>query len=206
MGLTIELIVLEGDYEGHYRTRIEEVGERLLSIGAPFEHGEVIPVREGTKVRVRFWDEVAVYSFEGEIMQRIAVPVPTLILVLPETVNKVQRRDFVRVPASFPLTFRLVTGEGLSNLYQALMLDLSGGGVRFSMKERVENQSLLYVQLTLPNGELQTPVRVSRVVSIEGTNRYCVSAEFHEISERDRDKIIRCVFDIQREMRKKGLV
>ncbi|MBP1759500.1 MAG: putative glycosyltransferase [Firmicutes bacterium] len=202
----MELTVLEGEYEGHYRSRIEEVGSRLLSVGVPFQNGELVPIREGTKVKVTFWDEAAVYSFEGKIMQRIAIPVPLFVLVLPDTVAKVQRRNFVRVPASFPVTFRMVTREGLSDLYKAMMLDLSGGGMRFSTKERVENKSLLYAQLSLPNDEIQTPVRVCRVVSIEEANRYSVSVQFHEISERERDKIIRCVFDIQRAMRKKGLV
>lgn len=205
-GLAVELAVLEGEYQGNYRTKIEEVGERLLSVGVPFEHGELVPVREGTKVKITFCDETAVYSFEGSIMQRIAVPVPILVLVLPDTVEKVQRRHFVRVPASFPVSFRMVTREGLSDLYKAIMLDLSGGGMRFSTKEFVENKALLYAQFSLPNGEIQTPVRVCRVVRIEDTKKYSISVEFHEISERERDKIIRCVFDIQRAMRKKGLV
>ncbi|EHQ91598.1 flagellar brake protein [Desulfosporosinus youngiae] len=206
LGMAVELTVLEGDYEGHYRSRVEEMGERLLSVGVPIENGELVPVREGTKVKVTFWDETAAYSFEGKIMQRIAVPFPIFVLVLPDTVAKVQRRDFVRVPATFPITFRMVTREGLSDSFKAVTLDLSGGGMRFSTKERIENKSLLFVQFSLPHGEIQTPASVCRVVSIEDTKQYSVSVKFHEISERERDKIIRCVFDIQRAMRKKGLV
>lgn len=205
-GLAVELIALEGKYEGHYRTRIEEVGEKLLLVGAPFDNGELVPLREGTKVKLTFWDETAVYSFEGKIMQRIAVPVPMFVLELPDTVDKVQRRNYVRVPALFPIMFRMVTREGLSDLYQATMIDLSGGGLRFSTRERVENKSLLYIQISLPTGEIQSPVRVIRVEKIEDTKLYSVSTEFYEISERERDKIIRCVFDKQRAMRKKGLV
>ncbi len=206
LGLAVELTVEEGEYIGHYRTRIEEVGERLLSIGAPFDQGELVPLREGTKVKITFCDEVAVYSFEGIIMQRIAVPVPMFVLELPDTVAKVQRRNFVRVPALFPIMFRMVTREGLSDLYKATMLDVSGGGMRFTTKVRVDNKSLLFAQISLPNEELQTPVRVVRSVRVEESKLYSISSEFHEISERDRDKIIRCVFDIQRAMRKKGLV
>lgn len=205
-GLFVELTVFEGEYTGIYRTRVEEVGERLLAVGALFDKGEVIPLREGTKVKLTFWDEVAAYAFEGKIMQRIAVPVPLVVLELPDSINKVQRRNFVRVPAFFPVTFRSVTRKGLSDSYEGMMLDLSGGGMRFSTKEQVENKSLLYVQLVLPNGEIQSPVRVCRVEKIEDSKRYCISVEFYEIPERERDRIIRCVFDIQREMRKKGLV
>ena len=205
-GLAVELIVLDGVYKGQYRSRIEEVGERLLSIGAPFDQGELVPLREGTKVRVTFWDESASYSFEGEIMQRIAVPIPLFILVMPDTLEKVQRRDYVRIAVSFPVTFRMVTREGLSEPYKAIMLDLSGGGMRFSTKEPVEIYSLLYAQFSLPNERLEIPVRVTRAEKIEDTKQYSVSVKFHEISERERDKIIRCVFDIQRAIRKKGLV
>lgn len=206
IGLAVELVVLGGEYEGKYRTRIEEVGERILAVGAPFDHGEVVPLREGSKVKLTFWDEVAAYSFEGKIMQRIAVPIPMFILELPDSVDKVQRRNFVRVPAFFPMSFRSVTKEGLSDLQNGSMLDLSGGGMRFLTKDRMDNQSLLYVHITLPKGELKTPVRVCRVEPIDDGQRYRISVEFHDISERDRDQIIHCVFDIQRATRKKGLV
>ena len=208
LGLAAELVVLEGKYEGKYRTRIEEVGERLLSVGAPFEQGEVVPLREGTKVELTFWDEVSAYSFEAKIMQQIAVPIHLFVLELPDSISKVQRRNFVRVPVLYPITFQTVTREGLSDSYKGTMLDLSGGGMRFLTEEHVDNRSLLYVQLALPNGDLLTPVRVCRAEKTEDSKpqRYCVSTEFHDISERERDRIIRCVFDIQRAMRKKGLV
>jgi len=202
----VDLVVLEGAYEGNYKTRIEEVGEKILSVGALFEHGEVVPLHEGTKVKLTFWDEAAAYSFQAKIMQRIAVPVPLFVLELPDFVTKVQRRNFVRVPAMYPVTFRAVTKEGLSDFHKAMMLDISGGGIRFLTEYRVENNALLYTQLTLPNGDLQVAVRVCRAEKIEDSKRYRVSTEFHDIPERDRDRIIRCVFDIQRSMRKKGLV
>ena len=206
LGLAVEIVVSEGEYEGIYRTRVEEVGERLLAVGAPFVHGEVVPLREGTKVKLTFWDEAAAYSFEGEIMQRIAVPIPIFLLELPDSVDKVQRRDFVRVPAFYPVSFRSVTKKGLSDLQKGTLLDLSGGGMHFLTKEPVENQALLYVILTLPKGDLKTSVRVCRAEKLDDSKNYTVSVEFHDISERERDQIIRCVFDIQRAMRKKGLV
>lgn len=207
-GLAVELVVPEGEYEGKYRTRIEEVGERVLSVGAPFEKGEVVPLRVGTKVKLIFWDEVSAYSFVAKIMQRIAVPIHLFVLELPDSILKVQRRNYVRVPVLYPITFQTVTREGLSDSYKGTMLDLSGGGLRFMTEEHVENRSLLYAQISLPNGDLQAPVRVCRVEKVEDSKpqRYCVSVEFHEILERDRDRIIRFVFDIQRTMRKKGLV
>jgi len=205
-GLPVELVVSEGQYIGKYRTRIEEVGEDSLSIAALFHNGEVVPLHEGTKVKFTFWDEVATYSFEGKIKQRIAGSIAMFVLELPDSVAKVQRRNFVRVPALYPLSFQSVTKEGLSDPQEGTMVDLSGGGMCFLTNERVERKSLLYVVLTLPKGEVKSPVHVWRAEKIGNSKSYTVSVEFHDISERDRDQIIRCVFDIQRALRKKGLV
>ncbi|MDI6812664.1 MAG: flagellar brake domain-containing protein [Desulfitobacteriaceae bacterium] len=205
-GLSVELVVSEGDYAGRYRTRVDEVGQRLMSVEAPFIERQVIPLAEGMVVEITFWDDISAYSFDAKILQRIAVPVPLFVLEFSDEVHKVQRRNFVRVPAFYAITFRRVTREGLSDMKKANMLDLSGGGMRFRAKESVENQALLYTQLFLPTGEIQTPARICRVDKTEDEKAYIISVEFYEISERERDKIIRCVFDLQRAMRKKGLV
>jgi c-di-GMP-binding flagellar brake protein YcgR len=205
-GLVIDLVVLEGEYQGKYRSRIEEVGNKILTVGVPFVQGEIVPLREGTKVLITFWDDLSAYEFEGEIMQRIAVPVPLLVLKLPDFITKVQRRNYVRVPATYPITYRSVDEAGLSDLYRGTMIDLSGGGMRFLTKEGLENHSLLYVHLELPTALIQTPARICRVEKTDDVQRYCVTVEFSDLSERERDQIIRCVFEIQRVMRKKGLV
>ncbi|EGW38733.1 flagellar brake protein [Desulfosporosinus sp. OT] len=205
IGLLMELVVSEGEYVGRYKTRIEDMGDKILSLGAPFERGEVVSLREGTKVKLTYWDEAAAYSFEGKVLRRIAVPIPMFVVELPNYVTKVQRRSFIRVPALFPVTFQTVTKEGLSDFYQATMLDLSGGGMRFLTEERVESKALLYTHLTLPNGDLWTPVRVCRVNKTEDSKRYMVAVEFWELQERERDRIISCIFEIQRAMLKKGL-
>ena len=206
-GLVVELVVPEGEYEGKYRTRIEDVGERLISVGSPFIKSDIVPLRVGTKLKLIFWDELSAYSFSTKIKQRIALPIHLFVLKMPDSILKVQRRNFVRVTVIKPITFQKVTGEGLSDSFIGTMLDLSGGGLRFLTEELVEDKSILNVQLELPKGDMQIPILVCRVDKIEDSKpqRYCVSTEFHEIPERGRDQIIRHIFEIQRAMRKKGL-
>lgn len=206
-GLVVELIVPEGEYEGKYRTRIEDVGERIILVGSPFINGDIIPLRIGTKLKLIFWDELSAYSFSTKIKQRIAEPIHMFVLTMPDSILRVQRRNFVRVTAIKPITFQTVTSEGLSDSIKGTTLDLSGGGLRFLTEQLVEDKSILNVQLALPKGDMQIPVLVCRSDKIEDSKpqRYCVSTEFYEIQERDRDQIIRYIFQIQREMRKKGL-
>ncbi|MDA8229143.1 MAG: PilZ domain-containing protein [Desulfitobacterium hafniense] len=204
--LTVDLTVLDGEYAGQFRTRIDEVGERLISVLAPYSDGGIVPLHEGSMLEVTFWDEVSAYTFQSKLIQRINVPVPVFVLELPQMASKIQRRNFVRVAAFYPVLYRAVTREGLTDFKKANMLDLSGGGARFQAGEALEKNSLIYLHLKLPLGEIETPARVCRVDKIEDTSKFTISVEFHEISEKLRDKIIRVVFDLQREMRKKGLI
>lgn len=205
-GLAVELHVPEGEYEGNYKTHVDEVGKSRISVYAPHNQGMIIPIHVGTPVEVTFWDEAASYSFYSTVLQRIAVPISVFVLHTPETIKRVQRRNYVRVSAFFPITYQVVEKTGLSDVQKGNMLDLSGGGMRFQAREKLDKGTILYAHLDLPSGILGTPGRVCRCEPIEDSKYFSVSVDFYQISERDRDRIIRCVFDIQRDLRKKGLV
>lgn len=205
-GLAVEILIADGEYKGKYKTHIDEVGERLLSVFAPTYQGTVIPLHEGEKVEIVFWDEIASYAMDTVIVQRIAVPIPIFVLEFSDEIQRVQRRNFVRVPASYPLTYRVIERTGLSQMKRGRTLDLSGGGMRFETPEKLDNGAILHTSLELPVGEISTPARVCRVEKNEDSRNYAISLEFFQISERERDQVIRCVFDLQRAMRKKGLI
>ena len=207
LGLPVELFILGSPNEEKYRTHVEEVGEKILVVNAPYVKGEIVPLREGTRLKLTYWDELSAYTFETVIMQRIAVPYPTFVLALPTSVTKIQRRNFVRITVNFPFSFRVVLQNGLSDFFEGIITDLSGGGIQFKTKKVMEKGYLLTADINLPNSVLEMPLRVVRSESVEKQpGWYVVSSEFFDISERIRDDVIRCVFEIQREMRKKGLM
>jgi c-di-GMP-binding flagellar brake protein YcgR len=205
-GAVIELKIPEGDYQGNYYTKVEEIREQTLYIGAPYHQGEIVPLRVGTVLEVLFNDQMSAYIFNSTIKQRTAVPTPVFVLDIPNEIRKIQRRSFVRVKTFLPLTYQVVTKEGLSQPQKGNALDLSGGGMCFETFNKLENNELLSLRLTLPSGELNIGARILRANKSEETKSYKISSEFHEISEHDRDLIIRYVFELQRTMRKKGLI
>jgi c-di-GMP-binding flagellar brake protein YcgR len=204
-GLAVKLIVLEGPYEGDYRTYFEEVGERIISLVVPSAGGAIVPISEGTVVEIVFQESRYTYRVKARIIQRIAVPIPLFVLEYLGDIEKIQRRNYVRIEAFFPLSYRVVTKNGMSEEIEASMIDLSGGGMRFRTRRKVEDWAMLYTRLTLPKYEIHMPAKVCRVQQLDTIRRWDVSIEFVEISEKLRDRIIRTVFDLQREMLKKGL-
>ncbi|NLI92208.1 MAG: pilus assembly protein PilZ [Peptococcaceae bacterium] len=205
-GVSVELVVHDGEYKGRYRTRIEEVGKRILSIGVPVAEGQFIPLREGTTLEVIFSDEISAYSFSSSIIKRIALPIPTFIIEFPNKIQKIQRRRFVRVPLIRSLKYRVIDKDGISDEKNGFMIDLSGGGLLFNANENLPSKTIILMKTLIGTVDMEIPGLVIRSQKEDGKDLFKVSVQFHEISEKTRDKIIQYVFEVQREMRKKGLV
>lgn len=205
-GLSIEIIVSDGEYEGRYRTRIEEVGVKIISIGVPVSQGVFIPLREGTILEVIFCDDVSAYTFSSVIINRIATPLPNFIIEFPSNITKIQRRQYVRLPLVTPLEYQVLENNGLSKCKKGYVIDLSGGGILFKTKDVVPENTIIIIRTVIGDEKIELPATVIRSIKEEENNEYSLSAEFHEISENTRDKIIRYIFDVQRERRKKGLI
>lgn len=205
-GLSIEIIVREGEYQGRYRTKIEEVGIRILSIGVPVSRGQFIPLREGTRLEVFFTQDATAYTFSSVIIKRIALPIPTFIIEYPVKIDRIQRRQYVRIPIVMPFKFQIVEPEGLGQEKRGYTIDMSGGGVMFKYKERIPEKTLLIIYLKIEDEDMELPATVVRYTKETERNHYKICVEFKDISERTRDKIIRYLFNIQRQMREKGLV
>ncbi len=205
-GISVELVVPEGEYKGKYRTRIEEVGTRILSVGVPVHKGQFIPLREGTAIELFFSDEFTAYSFFSSIIKRVAQTVPTFIIEFPKMIRKIQRRQYVRVPLIKHLVYRIIDKKGISEEKNGFMLDLSGGGFLLKAFENLPPNTIITIKTSIGESEIEIPGVIVRSVKEDDKDFYNVSVCFNEISERVRDKIISYVFDIQRQRRRKGLI
>lgn len=204
-GLSIELIVKEGPFQGRFRTRIEEVGKKILTIGAPISERQYLPLREGTKVEVEFTDNIVAFSFETVILRRFYAPVPTFVIEHPNYIRKIQRRKHVRIPIVSQIRYQVIEKGGFSDDKLGYLIDLSGGGLRFSAEEKYVANDMLLVTIKTNTEELTLPVKVVRIINNEDKS-YKVSCEYHEITEKTRDKIVAYIFEVQRELRRKGLM
>ncbi|KUO65625.1 MAG: pilus assembly protein PilZ [Gracilibacter sp. BRH_c7a] len=205
-GQPVEIVISEGEYQGRYKTKVEELGVRIISIGIPIDQGMIIPLREGTNLDVVFSDELSAYTFSSVIIKRIAAPIPTLILEFPSKITKIQRRQYVRVELVTPIEYQVLQKEGLSKANKGYVVDLSGGGISFKAKDELLLNTIIIIKTIIGGVSIELPAAVVRSIKKEDDNEYNISAEFQEISENIRDKIIQYIFDIQRERRKKGLI
>ncbi len=105
----------------------------------------------------------------------------------------IQRREFVRVVA--PQRVKLDDLTGL--VVDTHSVNLSGGGMLISAKPPLPIASETELQFSLDLGPKQTPVvGMAKVVRVE--EDYQLGIVFTEISDVDRDRLIRFIFDRQR--------
>jgi c-di-GMP-binding flagellar brake protein YcgR len=161
-GISVDLVVLEGEYQGRYPTRIEEIGERILSVGVPLLGGHFIPLREGTELEIFFADDFSAYSFSSVIINRISYPVPCLIIEYPNRINKVQRRQHVRVRLVKELVYYIMGKEGLSEEKHGFVTDLSGGGLSLKTHEDLPLNTVLLMVIKIENAKIELSGIVTR--------------------------------------------
>lgn len=211
-GLSIELFVKQGDYRGRYRSKIEDKEKEMLTVAVPFSGKGFLPLHEGEEIELFFLVKNESYAFETEILCRQTDTVlPTFLISEPSKAYRKQRRNFVRTDCLKNIHYQLVDSNKKKGAKQeAQMLDISGGGFLLVTNQVLNENDKVLIHLPLNSEVMKILCRVRRVEEVDSGNKksrkkYKLSMEFQEISERDRDKIVRHVFDIERDLRRRGL-
>ena len=170
-----------------------------------------------------------VYMFQSRVLGRVIQNIPMYRLSIPETLYKVQRRDYVRVPITIPIVYAKISPEGTGSagdvsahgplpsagkgkaspvLWEnATVLDLSGGGMNLSADNPLEPEQQIWIQIDTEGLKMKAKGKVVRCRArrISDLKTYSMGIKFIDITERDRDRIIRFVFKKLTDMRKKVL-
>jgi hypothetical protein len=117
----------------------------------------------------------------------------------PRAVEVLQQRAFVRIQATRPV---FVYSAGGANEIQSHTADISGGGFLLSGQDLLPIGEEVRFRLSITSDAL--PVTgTGRVVRIDPQGRRAVA--FENISDLDRRRVVRFIFEAQRGERKRGL-
>lgn len=125
---------------------------------------------------------------------------PDLVrVVAPRSIEVLQEREYVRIRSARPV---LVYGARNGSQVQSFTVDVSGGGLLLAGAGGLRVGEELSFRLTLTPGVTPVSGR-GRVVRSDGHGRAAV--EFTEISDLDRRRLVRFIFECQREELSRGL-
>ncbi|GAB7053437.1 MULTISPECIES: flagellar brake protein [Paenibacillus] len=199
----------EEEAKQEYKSRIADITESHISMEIPMSdktgrfkrlyQGDELSVYFITEDGVKNYFNTSVTGFSDDVIRLVHIKKPQ-----PESITKAQRRNFLRVPAELEIAVKL--SEQLQ--FVTLTEDVSGGGISFYcdgyIPAHTGQTASCMLLIHYKNGQIEHVPFKSEIVRVKPveTGKQQVILRYAEISDRDRQKIIRFCFERQLEIRK----
>jgi len=197
----------------YYASSIQDVREDYFAVMLPYNEGRPLILNSGEEVWVSFVRDKARYLFSTTVLRRQKENnLLFYLLKLPEEIEEVQNRLYVRLPVVMPVWLADPPKEKEEPVFRKTKtLDLSAGGMKVVDEKRLPKGTPLLVKFSLPlpakDGslnlvEFNTRARVVYCETVVNGKLYHVGIEFLDFKENQRDKIFSFIF---REMAKRRI-
>lgn len=232
---SIQQSKLAGKDPKTYQSQILDImDEYRMNIAVPLESGHLVPLEVGTRYELSFLTVSGRYVCKCEIKNRLKQNnVYYLVVDIISELKKDQRRQYFRLEKIVPLKYRVISElemrlryfmekkaykderekrlvtEKLEQLEREVLegtiINVSGGGIKFSSLEKHENGNLLLIKFSLDD-EIMVEAEARIIASNEVMNQRGVReyrCEFKRIKKEIRENIVRYIFSEERKQRQK---
>lgn len=206
---------------------VEENGELVIQM--PVYKGKIILLSLGARYEMMFYTRRGLYRGVCQVTDRYKEDNLFMVrVVLKSGLNKFQRREYFRLECILgmqayelereealkldgaALEERVKDPEVIMTEENAVIVDISGGGIRFITEKKHEEGDCLVVRTALKNENIdQMLLIVVSIVSCRqaaaNMERYETRAEFLHLGSKLRETIIKYIFDEDRKIRKKEM-
>lgn len=215
----------QGDEKGKtYISSVYDIlSEDTLEITMPVENTKLILLPVDSEYDMIFYGKDSLYQCFARIIDRYkSENVYLLVVELTSNLRKYQRREYYRFSCALEMYSRNLEEEELQTieqklpysltpglpLKQSVIVDISGGGLRFLSSQSYEPGSLLYCSYhLLKGGDRKKYEVVGKVLSVkELENRsgtYEHRVQYYDMDKDTREEIIKYIFEEERKSRKK---
>lgn len=190
-----------------YKTIVQGISNKDLVISIPVVNGIYLTLKVGEEISLVYYDDKAnIFSFNCKIINRIIEnAIPYYSITLPYNVAKIQRRNYVRVDTVQPIKNIKKYNKETKMVEElkftdGLLLDLSGGGMRIKLREKLKYDDIIVANIGRVLEEISLKGKVIRVDKTED-KRYIYGISFLDIDNKTREQIIKTVFEIMRKQR-----
>lgn len=195
-----------------YASRIEDIKGEEMIVAMPMDKKRcpIIPspgeklyaLAVGDQCRYRFFTK-----YLGKEMREIAI----WRISKPETVERFQNREFVRIRTDLPINIQIVDAEnGLGPVENTRTINLSGSGIGFAYNKRIKEGTQVTLEIfNLPEiGTLRvmgTVMRCSEVELPKAGKVFQIGTKMMDLPRPVRNKLIKYIFELQRKELAKGI-
>lgn len=231
-GARIEMVPIErvihdnGAERKVYESKVVDViGDDRLEIFMPIEQTKLVLLPVNGEYNIRFFTARGLFQCDAKVANRYKNGSLYLLeMKITSSLQKYQRREFYRFPCMLDMEVRELTADEKRDIDResvfnaeddlhgdkAVILDLSGGGLRFTSATPFEPRSIVVCNYTLRRengnrrmciaGELLSCKRLEK-----NPGQYEQRVRFIYITPREREDIIRYIFEEERKKRQKDV-
>ncbi len=219
--------IVDGDVRTYKSCLFDYISDTEIEIAMPTENGRMVLFQIGLRCKMLFYSKRGLFTCNAVVQKRYKKDnLFVLAMQLTSEPVKLQRREFFRIDCILdmryvPVTPEIAKLETTEKLFAEIqkpeyidcyekgtMLDLSGGGLRFQTGRRLDVGTYQVSEIRLDNERMdQTFYLVTKIISCEqmqnDMERYICRGQFFFKNLRDRENIVRFVFDEERRIRRK---
>lgn len=226
LGNKVELYAMDrkGEESKAYYSSIHEIRtEDSFEIIMPTEKARLVTLMVDTQWELFIYAKSGVYQCYARVIERYkSNNMYVIAMELVSNLCKYQRRDYYRFSCALEMYSRELVeseSEAIRNnipyelvpgvpMHHCIMVDISGGGLRFVSSHKFEKDSLVYCRFRLSRGGKQKQyemicqmLSVREVDNRKGTFEHRV--QYYGIREDVREEIIKYIFEEERKSRRK---
>lgn len=197
-----------------FRSTVQDIREDEFLIDVPFSGNKYYLIHIGSEIEFFSLTEKDIIKCKSIVMGKVFENnIQLIIMSNPKVIERIQRREFFRLPISMEagfyalpekgiyLNLRDVPGGYFNRLEKVYTLDLSGGGIKILTKQKMMQGQKAIVSLTLSEETILLCSVIRTEIQADGKS-YKIALRFEDASERLRDKVIKFIFSKLREKSK----
>lgn len=198
------------------------LSEEEIEITMPIEKGKLVVLSLDQKFDCFFFSKGNIYQGSARVADRYKKENIYIIkFEMLSGLRKVQRRDYYRLSCAIPIEIRyLIPVERVAlerdevkilpnqEYKKGIIIDISGGGLRFVTRYELDMQKMIFCKFQLmaddtKSYEIPAHILYMKEIDASGVKNYEYRVQFANITEIQREEIIKYIFEKEREYRRK---
>lgn len=212
IGDKIDIIREESKANKFYPSQILDIiGENTFIISGPIHKKNIVILHKDEIVEIGYLvKNKGMYIFDAKILKRDYSQIYKLEIEKVSEIRKFQKRTYYRFETSIPIIKKQIIKKEDGDeiiVENCRTKDISGSGLKlFSNLEHSIGDKIL-CQFCINDEFIKVESEIVRVEDIDTFDfRYALGVNFIDITERDRDIIIKFIFEEERLLREKGMI
>lgn len=199
----MELIVEDEEGVFRYSARYKKTYEKNIILSIPTSKEKKFDYRNGKEMTAFLYTKGGIFKL-NVILGYLYKDSCSVVLI--ENKERIQRRQYIRVPLHIKYKLRLFCEYG-SDTIEGNAKNISGKGLNANLRKDISNYPKIEATLFFEEKKITTMARIVKIreVSNKGTRFYNTSFEFLTINEKEIDFIVKKCFEYEILERKKLL-